>query len=72
MSLLEGTVLLYDFSSDRCWMCICGMVGIVCAGVKGQAVAGVCYVYTLKVSAAAGHQEAAWQVRVAAGSAGFL
>lgn len=53
-------------------MCVCGTVDIVCARVKGQAVAGVCYVYTCRASAAAGHQEAAWQVRVAAGSAGFL
>lgn len=27
-------------------MHVCGVVGIVCAGVKGQAMAGVCYVYT--------------------------
>lgn len=50
-------------------MYVCGMV---CAGAKGQAMAGVCYVYTRKVSAAAGHQETACQFRVAAGSAGFL
>lgn len=53
-------------------MCVCVCVDIVCAGVKGQVMAGVCYVYTLTASAAAGHQEAAWQVRVAIGSAGFL
>lgn len=52
--------------------CVCAMVDIVCAGVKGQAIADVCYVYTRTVSAASEHQEAAWQVRVAVGSAGFL
>ncbi len=51
---------------------MCGMVNIVCAGVKGQVMAGVCYVYTLTASAATRHQEAACQVRVAIGSAGFL
>lgn len=53
-------------------VCVCGMVDIVCAGVKGQAMAGVCCVYTQTASAAAGHQDAARQVRVTAGSAGFL
>lgn len=57
-------VLVFEF--------VYGMVDIVCAGVKGQAIAGVCYVYTWTVSAAGEHQEAVWQVRVAAGSAGFL
>lgn len=52
--------------------CVCGMVDVVCAGVKGQAMAGVCYVYTWTASAAAGRQQAAWQVGVEAGSAGFL
>lgn len=53
-------------------MCVCGVVDIVCAGVKGQAIAGVCYVYTWTLSAAGKHQEAVWQVRVAVGSSGFL
>ena len=50
-------------------MCV---VAIVCAGGKGQATAGFCYVYTLTASAAAGHQVAAWQLRVEVGSTGFL
>lgn len=53
-------------------MCVWHGGHALCAAVKGQVVAGVCYVCTLTASAAAGHQEAAWQVRVAAGSAGFL
>lgn len=52
-------------------MCVCAVVDIVWAGVKGQAMAGICYVYTRTASAAAGRQDAGWQVRVA-GSAGFL
>lgn len=39
-------------------------VDLVSAGVKGQAMAGGFYVYTQTASAAAGHQVAAWQVRV--------
>lgn len=52
-------------------MCVwCG--GHSVCRVKGQEMAGVCYAYTLPASAAAGRQEAASQVSVAAGSAVFL
>ena len=63
---IQRITLILDSSWARC--CVRTMVDMV----KGQAVAGVCYACTLRASAAAGHREAAWQVRVSAGSAGFL